>query len=118
MNDIALIASFKSFKKNISILEREASLIVKLKEKYSISFDIEKTELIHFFGGKNTPSITLPDKTILAPSKLVKWLGIYFDLNLKFKNYKAIRVSFAKQTFYRINRLLNITIRLSPFAIR
>ena len=72
MDDIALIAFSKSFKRNTSILEREASLLVKLGEKYSISFDIEKTELIHFFGGKNTPSITLPDKTILALSKLVK----------------------------------------------
>ena len=118
MDDIVLIAFSKSFKKNISILEREASLLVKLREKYSISFNIKKTELIHFFRGKNTPSITLPDKTILAPSKLVKWLGIYFDLNLKFKNHRAIRVSLAKQMFYRINRLSNITIGLSPFAIR
>ena len=118
MDDIALIASSKSFKKNISILEREASLLVKLGEEYSINFDIEKTELIHFFGGKSTPSITLPDKTILAPSKLVKWLGIYFDSNLKFKNHRLIRVSLAKQMFYRVNRLSNITIGLSPFAIR
>ena len=118
MNNIVLIAFSKSFKKNISILKREASLLVKLGEKYSISFNIEKTELIHFFGGKSTPSITLPDKTILALSKLVKWLGIYFDSNLKFKNHKSIRVSLAKQMFYYINRLSNITIGLSPFTIR
>ena len=72
MDDIVLIAFSKSFKRNTSILEREASLLVKLGEKYSISFDIEKTELIHFFGGKNTLSIILSDKIILVFSKLVK----------------------------------------------
>ena len=72
MDNIVLIASLKSFKKNISILEREASILVKLGEEYSISFDIKKIELIYFFRGKNTPSIILLDKTILAPSKLVK----------------------------------------------
>ena len=72
MDDIALIASSKSFKKNIKILEREANNLIKLGEEYLISFNIEKTELIYFYGTKNTPSLTLPNKTILAPSKLVK----------------------------------------------
>ena len=72
MDDIALIASSKSFKKNIKILEREANNLIKLGEEYSISFNIEKTELIYFYGTKNTPGLTLPNKTILAPSKLVK----------------------------------------------
>ena len=118
MDDIALIAYSKSFKKYISILEREASLLVKLREEYFISFNIKKTELIYFFRSKNTLNITLLNNTTLAPSKLVKWLGIYFDSNLKFKNHRSIRVSLIKQMFYRINRLSNITIRLSPFAIR
>ena len=72
MDDIAFIASSKSFKKNIKILEREANNLIKLGEEYSISFNIEKTELIHFYGTKNTPGLTLPNKTVLAPSKLVK----------------------------------------------
>ena len=118
MDDIAFIASSKSFKKNIKILEREANNLIKLGEEYLISFNIEKTELIYFYRTKNTPSLTLPNKTILAPSKLVKWLGVYFDSNLKFKDYRLIRTSLAKVSFYRINRLLNITIGLSPFIIR
>lgn len=118
MDDIALIASSKSYKQNIITLERETQLLVELGKEHSISFDIEKTELIHFFGGKNTPCITLPNNAILAPSKLVKWLGIHFDSNLKFKNHRSIRTSLAKQMFYRVIRLANITHGLSSFALR
>ena len=117
INDLGLIASSTSFKKNIKILEREAKELVQLGIEYSISFDIEKTDLIHFFY-QNPLSLELPNNTTLVPKKLVKWLGIYFDLNLKFKEYRSIRTSEGKQMFYRINRLASITKGLSPFALR
>ena len=73
MDDISLIAASKSFKTNIKILEREATKLVDLGTEYCISFDIEKTELIHFYSlKKDTLPITLPNKNILAPSKLVQ----------------------------------------------
>jgi len=118
MDDIGLIASSKSLKNNIKILEREAKALVKLGEEKSISFDIEKTELIHFFCNKNLLSLKLPNDSVLAPKKLVRWLGIHFDSNLKFKEHIAIRASEGKQMFYRLNRLANITKGLSPYAIR
>jgi ribonuclease HI len=120
MDDIALIAYSKSYKQNTIILEREAKKLVLLGKEYSIEFDIDKTELIHFFiSPKLKPkSLVLPNGSTIKPSKLVKWLGIYFDSNLKFKEHIAIRTSLAKQAFYRLNRLSNITKGLTPFALR
>jgi ribonuclease HI len=119
MDDIALTASSKSFKRNIKILEREAKKLVLLGKEYSIEFDIDKTELIHFFiSPKLKPSLLLPNGSIIQPSRLVRWLGIHFDSNLKFKEHIAIRTSLAKQAFYRLNRLSNITKGLTPFALR
>ncbi len=118
VDDLVLIASSKTLKQNIRILEREYKNLIELGKEYIISFDIDKTDLIHFHGGKTTPSLTLPNKTILAPSKLVRWLGINFDSNLNFKEHRAIRTSLARQMFYRINRLSNTRNGLSPFAIR
>jgi ribonuclease HI len=119
MDDISLTASSNSFKKNIKILEREAKAIIDLGKEYYIDFDIAKTELIHFFiSPKQTPSLTLPNGTVIQASRLVKWLGIHFDSNLKFKEHIAIRTSLAKQAFYRLNRLSNITRGLSPYALR
>ena len=62
--------------------------------------------------------LELPNRNIVLLVKLVKWLGIHFDYNLKFKEHIAIRTSLAKQALYRINRLVNISRGLSPFAIR
>jgi ribonuclease HI len=118
MDDISLIASSKSFKQNIGLLEREATKLINLGKDYSISFDIEKTELIHFYSGKSNLSLVLPNQAKLAPSKLVKWLGINFDSVLSFKEHRSIRTSLAKQMFYRVNRLSSINTGLSFHAIR
>src|ERR1700710_3251620 len=118
IDDISLIASSKSFKQNIKILERETKVLFELGTKYAIKFDIDKTELIHFNSGKKQLYLELPNGNIVLPVKLVKWLGIHFDYNLKFKEYIAIRTSLAKQVLYCINRLVNILRELSSFAIR
>jgi len=118
MDDISMTAASKSYKKNIVILEREARKLVLLGDKNLIQFDISKTELIHFHNSKLEPSLTMPDKSIVEPKRLVKWLGIHFDNKLRFKEHIGIRTSLAKQSFYRLNRLANISRGLSPFALR
>jgi len=118
LDDISLTTASKSLKKNIKTLEREVKDIVDLGKKNTISFNIDKTELIHFDNSKNKPSLKLPNRELVSPSRVVKWLGIYFDENLRFKEHIAYRASKAKQAFYRVQRLTNISYGLSPFAIR
>ena len=118
LDDISLTTASKSLKKNIKTLEREVKDIVDLGKKNTISFNIDKTELIHFDNSKNKPSLKLPNGELVSPSKVVKWLGVYFDENLRFKEHIVYRASRAKQAFYRVNRLTNILYGLSPFAIR
>src|ERR1700710_716231 len=118
IDNISLIASSKSFKQNIKILERETRVLFELGTKYAIKFDIDKTELIYFNSGKKQLYLVLPNRNLVLPIKLVKWLGIHFDYNLKFKEHIAIRTSLAKQALYCINRLVNISRGLSPFATR
>jgi hypothetical protein len=72
IDNISLTIASKSFKNNIKILEREARDIIELGKEYIIKFDIEKTELIHFNSSKQPLSLTLPNRAILAPSKLVR----------------------------------------------
>ncbi len=118
MDNISLVASSKSFKQNIKILEREARDIVELGPKYAIQFDINKTELIHFFCGKTQLPLLLPNNIIVIPKKLIRWLGFHIDSNLTYKEHIAIRTSQAKQAFYRVNCLSNINNGLSLFAVQ
>jgi Reverse transcriptase (RNA-dependent DNA polymerase)/Endonuclease-reverse transcriptase len=120
MDDIALITSSTSLKKNIRILEREVAKLQELATQNAIKFDLAKTELIHFTMAKDakTTSLKLPDGEIIQPKELVRWLGIWFDPNLTFKQHVAIRISQARSAFQRMARLANSEKGLSPFAIR
>ena len=78
IDDIALITSFTSLKKNICILEREVAKLQELVTKNAIEFDLAKTELIHFTRIKEAKiaSLRLPDGEVVQPKELVQWLGI------------------------------------------
>ena len=102
LDNISLTTASKSLKKNIKTLEREVKDIVDLGKKNTISFNIDKTELIYFNNSKNKPNLKLPNRELVSPSKVVKWLGIYFNENLRFKEHIAYRASKAKQAFYRV----------------
>ena len=92
IDDISVIVASTSFYRNIGILERKIDRLVFVDKQNAISFDIAKTELIHFTGLKEAKkhSLILSDNTVIQPKSLVKWLGIYFDPNLIFKEYIAI----------------------------
>lgn len=118
VDDISLTASSKSYSQNCKILEREIAKMIELASQNAIEFDLSKTELMHF-GSKNIQeSIQLPDRNIIHPKDLVKWLGIYLDPNLTFKEHVAIKTAKARSNLHRISRIVNISRGLSPSAIR
>ena len=77
-----------------------------------------KTELIHFQKKSKSDklSLYLPSH-VVTPKPLVKWLGVYFNENLTYKEYIAIKTLKASQAFYYMNRLANISRGLSPTAL-
>ena len=120
MDDIALTTSSTSLKKNIKILEREATKLYSLGAKNAVEFDLAKTELIHFTTAKEakTTTLTLPNQEVIKPKAVVRWLGIWFDSKLSFKEHVATRVSQARSAFLRMARLANIEKGLSALATR
>lgn len=120
MDDISISVSSTSLRKNIRLLEREVDSLFTQGTPCAIQFDAAKTELIHFTTGLEAPlaTLTLPDQTVVTPKKVVKWLGIYFDSALSFKEHVAIRASQARSAFYRMCRLANSERGLSPYAMR
>lgn len=120
IDDISITVSSTSFYRNIRLLEREADRLITVGKQHAISFDIAKTELIHYTKSKKAKKYTLnlPGDMNIAPKTLVKWLGIYFDPNLTFKEHVAIRTSQAKSAYLRMARLANSERGLTPFALR
>jgi len=120
IDDIALIVSSTSLKKNVRILEREVSKMYELGAKNAIQFDLAKTELIHFTKMKlaKSTSLRLPNNEIVKPKELVRWLGVWFDPNLSFKEHVNIRASQARSVFQQMTRLANTERGLTPYALR
>ena len=75
----------------------------------AISFDVSKTELIHFYNKCITieEGLKLGDIKI-SPKPLVRWLGVFLDSKLTFKQRVKTKISKAKAAFYLVKRLGNI----------
>jgi hypothetical protein len=94
--------------------------IYSLGAQNAIQFDLGKTELMHFTKAKaaESASLKLPDGQDIQPKEVVRWLGVWFDPLLTFKQHVAIRTSQARSAFQRMTRLANTERGLSPFALR
>ena len=74
IDDITLVVSTTSFKKNIKILEKEVAKLYKLRATNTIKFDLAKTELLYFSTAKKakSASLRLPNQEVVKPKELVK----------------------------------------------
>ena len=118
MDDIALATSSTSISKNVKILEREVAKLQQKATEAAIQFDLAKTELIHFGTKNSSKSLKLPNGVAIEPKEVVRWLGIWFDSKLTFKQHLNTRVSQAKSAFLRMARLANTEKGLTPYAMR
>ena len=108
-NATTFTVTSNSAKSNCKKLKGIALKLMSRAKEATISFDINKTELIHFHSKRTTieEGLKLGDVEI-SPKSLVRWLGVFLDSKLTFKQYVEIRISKAKASFYLIRRLGNI----------
>ena len=109
MDDFVIIVTLNLAKSNCKKLEGIALELISKAKEATISFDTSKIELIHFYRKRTTieEGLKLGDIEI-PPKPIVRWLGIFLDSKLIFKQYIEIRISKAKAAFYLIRRLGNI----------
>ena len=109
MDDFAITVTSNLAKSNYKKLEGIALELMSRAKEAAISFDISKTELIHFYSKRTTieEGLKLGDIEIF-PKSLVRWLGVFLDSKLTFKQHVEIKISKAKIAFYLIRRLGNI----------
>jgi hypothetical protein len=108
MDDFVITVTSNSAKSNCKKLEGIALELMSRAKEAAISFDISKTELIHFYNKRTTieEGLKLGDVEI-SPKPLVRWLGVFLDSKLTFKQHVEIKISKAKAAFYLIRRLGN-----------
>ena len=109
IDDFAITVTLNSAKSNCKKLEGIALELMSRAKEATISFNISKTELIHFYNKHTTieEGLKLGDVEI-SPKPLVRWLGVFLDSKLTFKQHIEIKISKVKAAFYLIRRLGNI----------
>ena len=120
LDDIAIITSGESAQENCQILKATALNLMQWGKENTIDFDSEKTELIHF-QNKRDPEVAelqLNESLTIKPKNDVKWLGIWFNRKLNFKNHVEKRLALANRCFHQISRLSNCEKGLSIQAMR
>src|SRR6266511_5803357 len=90
INNIGLIASSESIKKNSKILKEATIRIFEKRTNNLIQFDPKKIELIHFHSKRNISeniNIYFSENYLVEAKPIVKWLRIWLDSKLNFKEY-------------------------------
>ena len=106
-----MIASSESIEKNCKILKETAIRIFEKRTDNLSQFNPEKTELIYFYSKRNigeNVNICFLENYLVEAKPIVKWLGIWLDLKLNFKEYVEKKVAQAIRIFHQIKRLSNI----------
>ena len=123
LDDIGLAVSSNSIEENCQLLQKLAKDLLIKQDQNCMQFDMEKTELIHFHSKRfldlksELYSIKL-NVIRIQPKNLVKWLGIWLDSKLSFKDHVEKKIAQALRTFNQIERLSNTERGLSFQAMR
>jgi hypothetical protein len=112
VDDGQLCAVSPSCSTNASLLENAYGLVHMWMFDNGLQLDKEKHELMHFKRGAAALNpVTLPnfDGSITqhAPSSVVRWLGIFFDPKLNFKQHVKIMAVRAKSNASALSILGN-----------
>ena len=110
VDDIGLVASSESIEENCLILENAAEKLLQLQNQNNIQFDMEKIELIHFHTKRSINNNNYPiiiRNNLIKPKNLIRWLGVFLDSKLSFKEHVEIKIVTATRIFYQITRLSN-----------
>ena len=119
MDDFSISTSSTSAKKNCRALKHVAHSLFKKAAEKSVQFEPGKTELMHFHTHRKeeTEGITIEGHEI-KPKTLVRWLGIWFDPKLSFKQHVEKKINSATATFFGLQRLGSLQKGLSFKALR
>jgi hypothetical protein len=109
IDDIGLIISGKTQKYYQEISNIVSKTAFSWADKNGIIYDGPKTELIHFdkrrHPGTDNNFVTLPTNNIIHPTTTVRWLEIWLDDKLSFKERIKIQTTVATRAYYALKSL-------------
>jgi ribonuclease HI len=123
IDDICLLIQGNTAAGNARQLEQAAATCFCWGKSNAVAFDDPKSELMHYTNSRNPDNsnetkVKLPNGTIIAPSEVQRWLGIWLDRKLSWKEHIKRKSTSAMRAFLSISRLANSEKGLSQSALR
>ncbi|KAF8750066.1 Reverse transcriptase (RNA-dependent DNA polymerase) [Rhizoctonia solani] len=113
IDDFTILAWGKSHEYNVATMRRIATRVSHTASQLGLEFEIDKSDLIHFYRHSNhssNPSLHLAlngkNYTIL-PQGCIRWLGFYLDRKLTFKEHISNSTNKAKAIIAGLGMLAN-----------
>ena len=113
IDDIMLSAFSPSAKENATLLSQATEALITDLSTIGMSIDTDKSDLIHFSQSSNNGDAqahVLIGNHRVIPRKVVRWLGIYFDSRLTFKEHVNIMANRGRSVTNGL-RILGNTVR-------
>ena len=109
IDNIALYIERPLAKENCRVLQRAVKTVFEWTAENTVKFDDSKSELIHFFRKKQEAknSVTLLNNTIAKLVKIIKWLSVWLNKKLNFKEHVQQKIAAAIRNLHLLNRLFN-----------
>ena len=123
IDDFSFLAISHSAETNVISLDKTLSRAVELLADAGMHIDPGKSELIHFTRAREKPVsplvTTLYQKDLwINPKEVVRWLGIFFDPELRFKKHVEIMCNRATSVSHGLRMLANTVRGLSQRNLR
>ena len=106
-DDIGTLAIGPSLEHNVHQLGEEASELIAWGESNGLGFDLEKCGLQHFTRKRDLhrPSVRIGEIEIAASAQALRYLGIFLDSKLTFREHVHIRAAKARATALHLQRI-------------
>ncbi|QRW24086.1 Reverse transcriptase (RNA-dependent DNA polymerase) [Rhizoctonia solani] len=113
IDDFTILAWGKSHEYNVSTMRRIATRVSNTALQLGLEFEIDKSDLIHFYRNSNHSSnpslhLTLNGKnSTILPQGCIRWLGFFLDRKLLFKEHILNSANKAKAVIAGLRMLAN-----------
>ncbi|KAI0993683.1 hypothetical protein K3495_g14501, partial [Podosphaera aphanis] len=118
-DDAAFLSSGRTLKECQTKLQKQLDLSQVWARENGVLFDMQKTDLIYFHKERKFVEPPLQAGNIeITAKELIKWLGIYFDRKLSFREYIRLACQRSRVVTDHVRRISNTNRGASPGLLR
>ena len=117
-DDVGILGIGRNIAELAAMAQSEADSLISWADFNALSFDTEKSEVIHFQGRNNEEKLGIRvNDIIIEPAAHTRWLGVHLYSQLFFKNHESTWCDKALKIAQHLRRLNSMKRRAASRAL-